>query len=137
MSVKKLPYLSAPCDRVTVSVPRPAGAQDWSTRKQTIAEQIARDLGNDGQNFRGEKTGQPLDVSGETRRHSRLTQEGTPVTDATITWRNGEGADTYRLNFDDGSAIVVSGDAWDLAVAGSDDADFCWAGVGHDHRGDR
>jgi hypothetical protein len=79
----------------------------------------ALELG-DGQNFRTQIGVRPLEP-----RFARTVQH------ATVTYRDGEGTDVYRLTYPDGSAIVVSGDAWDLAVEGSDDMDFCWAGNGH------
>src|ERR1035437_1212775 len=53
------------------------------------------------------------------------------VQGAHVTYRDGVGTDTYRLTYPDGSAIVVAGSAWDLAVPGSDADDYCGASVGH------
>ena len=44
----------------------------------------------------------------------------------------GGGMDATRWDFPDGSAIVVVGGAWDLAVSGSGADCFCWDGNGCD-----
>jgi hypothetical protein len=43
--------------------------------------------------------------------------------------RSGASSDEWRAVFPDGSAITVSGGAWDIGYAGC----WCWAGHGHEN----
>lgn len=103
----------------------------------TIAEQISARLDDDRRNFRAHDGSQPLDVTGEERTHWYLSETGARH-DALISWRasicDGRRNGTYRIHYLDGSAIIVSGDCWDLAVVGSAMNDFCLSGEGHSYQ---
>lgn len=77
---------------------------------KTIAEKIATQFENDGLNFHDAEDRHLDDVCEALARRE---------------WRDGYNTgDTYRYAFEDGSAIVVAGDAWDIEGA----EPFTWAG---------
>lgn len=87
----------------------------------TIAQQIANALDNDGQRFRTRQTDDAEPVTFD----ELIAQHGS----ASIDWRDGwRTGDTYRLTFSDGSTITVAGSAWDLGFPDC----FCWQGCPND-----
>lgn len=79
--------------------------------KETIAEKIAHIFGDDGQNFTSE-SGTELDEYCETA-GGRIEQDDL------------ESYELYRYVFEDDSAIVITGDTWD--IEGS--TPYSWRGL--------
>lgn len=80
--------------------------------QMNAAQKISAALGDDGQVWT-DKDGQYL-------------TELAAAAGATTTWRDGyRTGDIYRLNFPDGSAIVVMGDCWDYALHQGERECFC------------
>jgi hypothetical protein len=83
------------------------------TNAKTQAENVAETFGNDGQVWEG-----PNGVN--------LDDWCQLITGREPEWRDGyRTGDTYRHVFADGSAIVVSGDAWDV----EGEEPFSWEGA--------
>jgi hypothetical protein len=80
----------------------------------TTAQEISSLLEDDGQRFET-RDGIEIDYLCKAKRPER-------------TFRDGYGTDTYRYDFADGSAIVITDAAWDLAPEGC--TGFCWADAG-------
>jgi len=78
----------------------------------SVAQQIAQALDNDGQQWRT----RPTDDSEPRTFDDLIEQHGAYIQP----WR-----DKCRFTFDDGSIITVAGDAWDLGFADC----YCWAGA--------
>jgi hypothetical protein len=78
---------------------------------QTIAEQVAEKMGNNGSRFKAE--------DGRTLEDLALERSATTERDP---------AHGTRYTFADGSAIIDAGGGWDLAL--SPDC-WCWDGAGH------
>ena len=91
---------------------------------QTIAEQIARQFGDDGQQWIDDN-GQGLElVAGATANRTTYKEHGIA-------------GSPIRYEFEDGSAIVTAGDAWDIGVPGHDLECWCWPEAQHeDHQED-
>lgn len=81
---------------------------------KTIAESIARALGDDGRNFET-KDGHTL---------SDLCE----MADGLLSVR---GANTERVEFHDDSRLIIRGDAWDLGVTGASGECYCWPEANH------
>lgn len=82
--------------------------------KMSTAQEISALLDDNGQRFERDD-GTNIDALCDQR-------------NGTWSYRDGYGTDTYRIDFGDGSAIVVAGAGWDLAPKGCEQ--FCWAGEG-------
>jgi hypothetical protein len=79
--------------------------------KQTTAEEISERFNDDGQCFT-DGSGWGLAEACEAQaKWTSIRDKGT------------------RYDFDDGSSIVVVGDAWDIGFDGTDC--LCWQGAGH------
>lgn len=103
----------------------------------TTAEQIASQLGNDGLNFRsvgGADLSEMAEADGADVTYARLVRVDVLDEDGDLTGREEEHMqevarsdihDRVRYAFDDGSAIVVAGDAWDVEGV----QPFSWAGA--------
>lgn len=85
---------------------------------RTIAENIARRLDDDGNNFADRLTGTSL--------HDMALQHGGFRT----YYRGSLDTDTQRWKFPDGSAIITVPGAWDLVLNPDDPQCFCMAGNG-------
>ena len=91
----------------------------------SIAQQIADALDNDGSRFRT----RPADDSEPQHFEDLILRHGGSNIDWRDGWRTG---DVRRHTFGDGSIITVAGDGWDFGFA----ACFCWAGCPSDFCGE-
>lgn len=78
---------------------------------KTIAQQIADQFNNDGQVWNNGNN-DLYDVCEQRMAYKDQNWE----------------REATRYTFNDGSAIIFSGPAWDLAIPNSDDSCFCFAG---------
>ena len=90
----------------------PTAAALSTTVAPTIAQQVAREMGDDGTRFRSGRTGAPLDE----------VCEAADGCSTTVGYR------ALRWDFPDGSSIVVCGNAWDMGLLGGC---ACWEGADH------
>jgi len=96
----------------------------------TIAEKFAANLKNDGQLFETddgvefEELAEQMGAKATYANRAGYDEDGNPVLEDGYRGEHFLG-DPVRFDFPDGSAVVQSGEAWDLKGAGA----FSWAGL--------